>query len=45
MAVKMKTVIFCDMKPCRLVDGFRTFLKNLLPLFFNVAEHEGSEFL
>jgi hypothetical protein len=45
MAVKMKTVVFWDMKPCRLVDGLEHFLKNLLPLFFSVPEDEGSEFL
>jgi hypothetical protein len=46
MAVKMKTVVFWDMKPCRLVDGLEHFLKkNLLPLFFSVPDDEGSEFL
>lgn len=35
MAVKMKTVVFWDMKPCHLVDGLEHFLKTYC-LYFSV---------
>jgi hypothetical protein len=35
MAVNMKTVIFCDMKPCCPVDGLEHFLKTYC-LYFSV---------